>query len=68
MSERQRERDEKEEEGGKIEGGERVREWADQGRAGGDQSIQEERGLGRKRGEERGKMGGKDKEAVRDRE
>jgi len=56
--ERQRERDEKEEEGGKIEGGERMREWADQGK-GGVQSIQEERGLGRKRGQERGKMGRK---------
>lgn len=38
----------------------RVWEWADQGKAeAGFQSIQEERGLGRKRGEERGKMGRK---------
>ena len=59
MLERQRERD-KRRKVEKIEGGERVWEWADQGKAEGEfQSIQEERGLGRKRGEERGKMGRK---------
>ena len=43
MSERQRERDEKEEEGGKIKGGKTVREWADQGKGGSSEHPRGER-------------------------